>query len=98
MLLFGAMAALYGVGWYQGHQGNRSIQSEKHQKTAETYLAIELTGAVKKPGIYYILPGTSLKQLLKQAGVRKDADRPKIPYKKILYSQESITVPARQTE
>ncbi len=96
LLIFGAMATLCGIGWYQGHQGNRCIQSEKGQKTAESHLAIELTGAVKKPGIYYVVPGTSLKQLLKQAGLRKEADRKKIHYKKILYSEETLRIPSAQ--
>lgn len=98
LLIFGAMATFCGIGWYQGHQANRFIQSEKGQKTAESNLAIELMGAVKKPGIYYVLPGTSLKQLLKQAGLRKEADRKKIHYKKIFYSEEAVRIPSAQPQ
>lgn len=58
-------------------------------------IAISLKGAVKKEGIYYCRPGTSLKELLKEAGLANEASRGAIPFKKLLLNSCEIEIPSK---
>ena len=59
-------------------------------------LEIEITGSVEKPGIYSCLPGTTLKDVLEQAHVTEQANRRKIPSKKVLFSSQTIEIPEKK--
>lgn len=62
---------------------------------ARALIEIKLTGAVKKPGIYHCEPGVTLKKLLGEVSLSKKADRKRIPFKKVLFSAQSIDIPEK---
>lgn len=63
---------------------------------AERKVSITLTGAVVEPGRYQVLPGTTLRDLLRQAPLSKRADRKKIPFKKVFYASQELHIPEKQ--
>jgi DNA uptake protein ComE-like DNA-binding protein len=66
-------------------------KSPMHQMT----LQVTLSGAVRKPGVYFCKPGSPLKELLKQAGLTPQAQKKKIDFKRIIYSSQSIEIPQK---
>lgn len=58
-------------------------------------ITVELYGEIENPGSYQCPIGTSLKELLQRAKIKRCADRKKIPFKKILLSDQRIEVPAK---
>ncbi len=58
-------------------------------------LTIFLTGAVQNPGEYECTPGISVKELLKKTDLKSSANRRKIPFKKILLSDQTIQIPEK---
>ncbi|MCI0381739.1 MAG: hypothetical protein L0207_01615 [Chlamydiae bacterium] len=64
-------------------------------KTSPIFFEVEVEGAVQRPGKYQIVPGTSLKSLLKDCGLLAKADRKKINFKKIFYNAETIHIPEK---
>jgi hypothetical protein len=56
----------------------------------ETLIGVQLLGAVKNPGIYYIPPTTDLLKLLALAGGENDADLSEILVRKTDSSQSGV--------
>lgn len=55
-------------------------------------ITITLEGAVSKPGKYQCQPGTQVKDLLKNVGLKPAANRKRIPLKKILLADQTIEI------
>lgn len=71
-----------------------SLIREKREE--KTVLTVTLSGAVEKPGNYECRPGSTLKQLLAKSGLTKQADRKKIPFKRVIYSSQTIEIPQKK--
>lgn len=56
----------------------------------ETLIGVQLLGAVKNPGIYYIPPTTDLLKLLALAGGEQDADLSEIIVRKVDPAQSGV--------
>jgi len=69
-----------------------SLRRENLTELSKEKITIHLRGAVKHPGIYTCDRGSCLNQLLRQVGLTKEADRKKIPFKKILFSPQTIYI------
>lgn len=74
------------------------VDTSKDMKIARSQQEIQITleGAVQAPGVHSCTPGISLRALLSQVDLSKNADRKKIPYKKILYSSQRIEIPRKK--
>jgi len=59
----------------------------------ESKIYLTLLGAVENPGTYAFTPGLSLREILKEVSLSKQADRKKIDLKKIIYHSETIEIP-----
>ncbi|NGX58901.1 MAG: hypothetical protein KR126chlam3_00042 [Chlamydiae bacterium] len=90
VLGFVAFAAT--VAKFSGFQAKKVLQDSPPPKT----VSIHLSGAIRNPGHYACTPGTSLKELLKKAGIQPTANRRKIPFMKILLSDQEIQIPEKK--
>ncbi len=79
---------------FSGFQAKKILQDNPPPKT----ISIHLSGAVQNPGYYACIPGTSLKELLKKAGIKSTANRRKTPFKKILLSDQEIQIPEKKVK
>lgn len=59
-------------------------------------LTIELVGAIEAPGFYQCPMGSALSEVLKSAVPSKKANIGKIPFKKILLSDQRIEIPEKK--
>ena len=63
---------------------------------ADQPLSITLTGAIERPGTYQVKPGTTLKDLLKEIPLADDAQRKKVPFKKVFYASQTVHIPKKR--
>jgi len=89
-LVLGFFASVSLIAHFTQIRGDHLIEAYLPLEKREIEIVIK--GAVKKPGIYSCRPGTSLKKLLDQAGISDEANRRKVPFKKILFSSQTIEV------
>ena len=91
MIFFGGFAAVF-VAASQFSQVRDSRLLEQLSVKSAQPIAVHVSGAVQKPGIYYVEPGASVKELLKMCPLSGSADRKKIPLKKVIYSPQKIVI------
>ena len=95
-LILGLLGSFIVIAHLSQVEVKKELINSKIQAANEVKLQIELSGEVERPGIYYVSPGTSLKSILKEAGLTKKADRKQINLKKIFYSSEKIELIAKK--
>lgn len=66
------------------------------ESSSKKMITITLKGAVVGEREYTCLPGTTLKELLKRVKLRKNADRKTLPLKKVLFTSQTIEIPAKK--
>lgn len=59
---------------------------------AQKPISITLQGAVKRPGVYLVQPGSTLQDLLKEVELSENADRRKAPLKKVFLVSQTLTI------
>lgn len=59
---------------------------------------VTIGGAVERPGIYEVKPGSTLASICKRAGLKKTADRKKLYLKKTILSSVAIEVPEKRKD
>jgi hypothetical protein len=73
-----------------------SIRISGSRPCEATQIEITLMGEVAQPGVYLVSPGTTVKEVLKSISLLKSADRRQIPFKKVLFSSQTLIIPARK--
>lgn len=66
------------------------------EKRAQPFIEIEVVGAVKNPGVYRCVPGSTIEEILKLAGLEKTADRKSIDKKRVMYSSQKVVIADRK--
>lgn len=66
------------------------IQSEDLSK--ERYITVEIKGEIEKPGIYELILGSSLQDLLDIAILKEDADTSQYSLNTVLYNSQVIVI------
>lgn len=92
-LLFGFAAALIVASQVTYRKSETLL--EKALVGMEKTVTINLFGAVAQPGAYDVKPGSTLRELLKKAALTEDADKKKIPFKKVFYTSETVEIPKK---
>lgn len=94
--LFGLIATLSAISLSHSGEVKKVLKVAVLEKRAQVDIEIEIEGAVKKPGVYKCTPGSTIAQILKEAGLDKTADRSAIDKKRILYSSQKVVIPKRK--
>ena len=93
VLLFGALLVVVSSPYVV-------ISSEGVEKSKESHdqrkIQVLLSGDVKKPGLYEVEAGMSVKKLLQKAGLEKTADAKVLYGKKMLIRSCEIHVPSKK--
>jgi DNA uptake protein ComE-like DNA-binding protein len=76
--------------------GAKQIYEQQKQQYIQALIEINVTGAVISPGVYKFPPGTSVKDILGQAGLSSKADKKKINFRRKVLVSELIDVPEKQ--
>lgn len=92
--VFGLVASLLIISHFSKIREDQKLQTCIEQ--AKQAIAITLTGAVQSPGTYEVKPGTTLKDLLKDVPISANAERKKVPFKKVFYSSQDIHIPYKK--
>ncbi len=92
MAFMGALVILAEV----EHVRSRSLVQSEIALRDKKKIDVVLTGAVKHPGLYRCDPGTSLRELLKEAQLLKTADRRQIILNKLFYSSQEVEIPIKK--
>jgi hypothetical protein len=94
--IMGLILACSGLSWVTRHQTKANTSGWISVSESREEIEIEVVGAVALPGKYHFFPGVTLKEVLKAAGISKQADRKKINFKKIIYISERVEIPYKQ--
>lgn len=94
--IIGLILACSGLSWLTRHHTRANTSGWVSVPESREEIEIEVVGAVVLPGKYRFFPGVTLKEVLKAAGISKQADRKKINFKKIIYISERVEVPSKQ--
>lgn len=70
-LILGLILFLSAISWVSRIRNESALLEQEQEIDSRPTIAIEVDGAVKNPGIYYFLPGTSLKEICREAGLKK---------------------------
>ena len=73
-----------------------TVALEQEITESSKLIYITLSGSIQQPGTYSCRPGCILKELLAAVPLSGEADHKKIPYKKVLYSSQSIEIAAKK--
>jgi len=92
--ILGLVAALLVISQLSKVRHDQMLQTCIEQ--ADRAIAITLTGAIQRPGTYEVKPGTTLKDLLKNVPLAENAERKKVPLKKVFYSTQDIHIPHKK--
>lgn len=77
---------------------NSNILRTKHRIASSVALQdqkieISVEGAVENPGLFFLKPGCTLKEVLKRSRLSRNADRKKLDFEKIIYKPSRIIIP-----
>lgn len=91
-LVFGFLIMNFTITWCARYEAQQALLETPLKKN----LNIELVGAIEKPGIYQCPFGSSLGELLKKVKLQPKANPKKIPFKKILLTDQRIEIPQKK--
>ena len=94
-LVVGIILSLIAISWLSERRVDRQIAQAKKSFQSDALIAIEITGALKNPGTYFFKPGITLGEAVKDLELLKEADRRKIPKKRILFHPQKVEIPFR---
>jgi hypothetical protein len=92
----GLILACSSLSWLTRHKTRADTSGWISVSESRKEIEIEVVGAVTLPGKYRFFPGVTLKEVLKVAGISRQADRKKINFKKIIYVFERVEIPSKQ--
>lgn len=91
-LIGGAIVTLGLVAHLSKIQISHTFAQEREEFAKEAYLRVVVRGAVERPGEYSLPRGATVKDLLKQAQVKKEGDRRSVEMKRVLEEGDQIEV------
>ena len=95
-LLAGVGALLYGKGRQAALDDGAPFFVDAPKARAARAVLVDISGAVAKPGVYHLLPGTRVHQALAQAGgATKQADLAALNLAATVQDGEKLTVPSK---
>lgn len=91
----GLIGSLITITWMSDVQ-IKGVFDEHLRGLGDSSIALKIEGAVDFPGTYHFTPGVRLKEILKEAGLKKDADRPALEFKEAYFESQTIQIPYRE--
>lgn len=89
-VFFQTQTALAQTGFFEVKEPPRAAEYIYRSSPKESLISVQLFGAVKNPGIYYVPPQTDLLKLVTLAGGADDADLTEVIVRKTDPSQKGV--------
>jgi hypothetical protein len=90
VIFFQSQTVLAQTGFFEVKEPPRASEYIYRSSPKESLISVQLLGAVKNPGIYYIPPQTDLLKLVTLAGGADDADLTEVVVRKTDPSQKGV--------
>ena len=85
-----SQTAMAQTGFFEVKEPPRAAEYIYRSSPKESLIGVQLLGAVKNPGIYYVPPQTDLLKLITLAGGTSDADLSEVVVRKIDPTQKGV--------
>ncbi len=95
-LVGGLVLLLAAVSWLPQRGIERAVSAYQAARARQPTIQIAVEGAVKEPGMHAFPPGVTVREVLKVAGLLKEADRKEIAFRKVFLTSQTLVVPYKQ--
>lgn len=93
-IVLGLMGSVTLFSWGAPHH-HKASQQLKRAAILPAKISLTVEGAVKNPGTYFFTPGITLKEVVREVGLTKNADRKNIEFKKVFYESQEVAIPQK---
>lgn len=94
LLISSFIGSLFITSHLLSYSSKKTLVLQKLQYN-QALIEINVSGAVISPGVYKVVPGISLKSVLRQAVLTSKADKKKINFNKKIFSSCEVDVPEK---
>jgi hypothetical protein len=96
MTVCSMMGVLVAIAWSNGHVATKQLAN--YSSAIPEQIQLTIRGAVQTPGVYSFRAGISLREVLRQVHLLKEADRKALNLKRCSYASEAIEIPVKKNK